>query len=202
MKKAYIFGGGVYGDEFPVISERDIVIAADKGYEILKNHGITPHITVGDFDSSSEIPEENVMVLPVEKDITDTHAAVNLALEKGADEIHIYGGMGGRPDHTFANYSLVAGLASKGIKAYLKGENYSITAVKNASISFKGSVGKTVSVFSWTEISSGVSLKGLKYPLSDASLSKDFSLGVSNSFSENEATVSVKNGTLLIMCEI
>ena len=116
MKRVFIFGGGVYGKEFPEISDGDYVIAADKGVEILNCHGLTPDLTVGDFDSSSYVPEKNVIVLPVEKDVTDTHAAVDIALEKGAEEIVIYGGMGGRPDHTLANISLIASLVKKGIK--------------------------------------------------------------------------------------
>lgn len=199
MKKAYIFGGGIYGKEFPVIGENDFVIAADKGFEILKNHKIEPDITVGDFDSSSEIPEKNVIKLPVEKDVTDTHAAVNIALEKGCEEIHIYGGTGGRPDHTFANYSLLAFLSEKGVRAYLVGEGHTVTAVTDGKVVLYGKVENTVSVFSWSDISEGVTLENLKYSLSNAVLSKDYSLGVSNSFVSEKAEISVKKGTLLIM---
>ncbi len=202
MKRALIFGGGIYGDEFPVILPEDFVIAADKGAEILINHGITPHITVGDFDSSSVVPEENVIKLPVEKDVTDTHAAVEIALEKGAQEIHIYGGMGGRVDHTFANYSLLSALAEKGIRAYLFGEGYRITALFNGKITLSGKNGDTLSVFSWSEESKGVTLRGVKYPLGNSVLHKNFALGVSNSFSEEKAEISVKDGILLIMQEI
>ncbi len=202
MKRALIFGGGIYGGEFPVISPEDFIIAADKGAEILINHGITPHITVGDFDSSSVVPEENVIKLPVEKDVTDTHAAVEIALEKGAQEIHIYGGMGGRVDHTFANYSLISSLAEKGIKAYLFGENYCITALFSGKITLSGKKGSTLSVFSWSEECRGVTLKGVKYPLENAALYKNFALGVSNSFAEEKADISVGEGILLIMQEI
>lgn len=201
MNKAYIFGGGVYGNEFPHIHTDDFIIAADKGIEILNEKGIEPHITVGDFDSSSVIPEKNVVKLPVEKDITDTHAAVNIALEKGFDEIHIYGGMGGRIDHTYANYTLLSFLSEKGVKAYLHGENYSVTAIKDGKIAIYGEKGKTVSVFSWSENSVGVTLKGLYYPLENAVLTNNFALGVSNSLAENEAEISVKKGTLLVMVE-
>ncbi len=201
MKRALIFGGGVYGDEFPVITENDYIMAADKGNEILKSHGVTPHITVGDFDSSSSVPEGNVIVLPVEKDITDSHAAVNIALEKGYDEIIIYGGMGGRPDHSFANYTLLVSLAQKNIKASLVGENYTVTAVKNGTVTLDGKKGKTVSVFCWSEKSTGVTFEGLYYPLENAELENSFALGVSNSFTGNTAKISVENGTLLIMNE-
>lgn len=201
MKRALIFGGGVYGNEFPAISSDDYIIAADKGIEILKYHGIMPHITVGDFDSSSFIPDENVIVLPVEKDVTDTHAAVNVALEKGFEEIFIYGGMGGRPDHTFANLTLIASLVERGISACCVGEGYTVTGVKDGSITVTGKNGRTLSVFSWNEKCEGVTLKGLKYLLNDAVLTNTFALGVSNSFTDNTAEISVKAGTLIIMYE-
>ena len=202
MKRALIFGGGIYKDEFPVILPDDFIIAADKGVEILISRGITPHITVGDFDSSSVIPSENVIKLPVEKDVTDTHAAVELALKEGCDEILIYAGMGGRPDHTFANYSLVCSLAERGIRVQLVGEGYSITAVNGGKITLSGKKGSTLSVFSWTEECRGVTLKGVKYPLENAVLHKNFALGVSNSFTEETAEISVTRGILLVMQEI
>ena len=202
MKRAFIFGGGIYGDEFPGITSDDFIIAADRGAEILTQKGVDPHITVGDFDSSSVIPDKNAIRLPVEKDVTDTHAAVDIALENGCEEIHIYGGMGGRPDHTFANYSLLAFLAEKGIRAYLFGEGYRVTALFNGKIALSGKKGDTVSVFSWTEESRGVTLKGVKYPLEEAGLCKNFALGVSNIFSGEKAEISVRSGILLIMQEI
>ncbi|MBR3768789.1 MAG: thiamine diphosphokinase [Clostridia bacterium] len=201
MKRALIFGGGVYGDKFPEIAPDDFVIAADAGCEILKKHGIEPYVTVGDFDSSGFIPQENAIVLPVEKDVTDTHAAVNIALQRGFKEIYIYGGMGGRPDHSFANFTLTAFLAEKGIKAFCIGEGYTVTAVKDGKIILHGKKGKTVSVFSWSERCEGVTLKGLKYPLNSAVLTNTFALGVSNSFESEQAEISVKNGLLLIMYE-
>ena len=202
MKRALIFGGGIYNDEFPVILPGDFIIAADKGIEILIKKGVSPHITVGDFDSSSVIPQENVIRLPVEKDVTDTHAAVDIALGKGCEEIHIYGGTGGRPDHTFANYSLVASLAQKGVSAQLIGEGYSVTAICNGKITLSGKKGSTLSVFSWSEESRGVSLKGVKYPLENAVLTKNFALGVSNSLEGEGAEITVGEGILLLMQEI
>lgn len=201
MKRAIIFGGGVYGSEFPEIFPDDFIIAADAGVEILKAHKIEPHISVGDFDSSSFVPEKNVIKLPVEKDITDSTAAVNIALQESCDEILLYGGMGGRPDHSFANYALIASLAEKGIKAYCVSEDYTVTAIKNGMLKLNLPVGKTVSVFSWSEKSKGITLKGLKYTLENAELTNSFALGVSNSMAENTAEISVNDGTLLIMYE-
>lgn len=201
MARAVIFGGGCYGSEFPCIVSDDYIIAADAGYEILEEKGIVPDITVGDFDSSEKIPEENAVILPVEKDVTDTHAAVNIALQKGFDEIVIYGGMGGRPDHTFANITLVAFLAVKGVRASCVGEGYTVSAVMDGALELEGKTGKTVSVFSWTEKCEGVTLEGLKYPLEKAELTNTYALGVSNSFIENKARISVEKGILIVMAE-
>ncbi len=202
MNRALIFGGGVYDDVFPEILEDDYIIAADKGNELLRARGIAPHVTIGDFDSSSEIPEDNAIVLPVEKDVTDSYAAAELALEKGIGEIVIYGGMGGRPDHSLANYALIVSLTQRAVRASLVGEGYRVTAVCNGKIKLSGEKGKTVSVFSYTDKAEGVTLRGLHYPLEDAMLTSSFALGVSNSFEEDTAEISVKNGILLIMQQI
>ena len=81
------------------------------------------------------------------------------------------------------------------------GDGYEVTAVTNGKTELHGSVGDTVSVFSFTEKSTGVTYTGLKYSLNGAVLDCFFALGVSNEFSEEQATVEVKNGTLLVMRE-
>ncbi len=65
-------------------------------------------------------------------------------------------------------------------------------------------VGNTgsLSVFSLSEVSKGVSLKGLMYNLEDGELKNDFPLGISNEFIiDEEAVITVKEGTLLIVLE-
>jgi thiamine pyrophosphokinase len=56
-----------------------------------------------------------------------------------------------------------------------------------------------VSVFSLSETSTGVTLKGLKYPLDRATLQNSFPLGTSNEFLGSPASVEVEDGTLLIV---
>ncbi len=70
---------------------------------------------------------------------------------------------------------------------------------ENETIKFhRGNTGY-LSVFSLSDVSRGVSLRGLLYSMEDGTLSNDFPLGVSNEFIiDEEAEVSVKEGTLLI----
>lgn len=56
-----------------------------------------------------------------------------------------------------------------------------------------------VSVFSHSGKAEGGYLKGLKYELDNALLTNTYPLGVSNEFIGKESTISVKNGTLVIV---
>ena len=70
---------------------------------------------------------------------------------------------------------------------------------ENETIKFhRGNTG-TLSIFSLSEVSRGVTLKGLLYGMEEGVLTNDFPLGVSNEFIiDEEAEVTVKEGTLLI----
>ena len=202
MRRCIIFGAGEYDAQQPKKTPETLVIAADAGYRRCVENGFVPDYVIGDFDSLCKAPGlSNVIQLPVEKDVTDMDAAAALALEHDCKVICLYGGMGGRPDHTLANYALVARLSQQGVEAYLYGNGYVVTAVTDGKLTLTGGRGETVSVFSWTDRSEGVTLRGLKYPLENAVLTNTFALGVSNSFAEETAEITVARGTLLVMQE-
>lgn len=199
MSICYIVGAG----ELPLLyisGKNSLVIAADGGLEGLK--GIQPDIIVGDFDSLGYVPDSSkTVVLPVEKDVTDMKYAVDLGTEKGYTTFVLYGGTGGRPDHTFANYALLCELAEKGKRGYLIGDGFITTAVANSLFKLPLKNEGTVSVFAAGDRAEGVTIKGLKYPLSDHNLAFSTPLGVSNSFIGEPAEVSVKTGAVIIMWE-
>ena len=115
----------------------DLVIAADGGYKSALENGINPDIVLGDFDSLGFVPDaNNVIELPVEKDDTDTLAAVRIALGKGYKTIYIYGGLGGRTDHTIANIQTLSFIADNGGRGYLVSESEVLTVIKNSFIEF------------------------------------------------------------------
>lgn len=181
-------------------AQGDLVIAADAGYLHLQRLGICPDWAVGDFDSL-QTPPEGVKLRKLEpvKDDTDMYAAVRLGLEQGCRIFHLYGGMGGRLSHTLANIQLVARLSQQGMTAYLYGKTETLTAVTNASVSFSDKERGYLSVFAHSQSCSGVTENGLAYALQDAVLENTFPLGVSNEFIGQESTVSVKEGTLLLL---
>ena len=114
--RSLIFGAGDYTGmpQIGSLASNSLVIAADGGYKYLDSLGIAPDIYIGDYDSS-ECPEGvDAVRLPVEKDDTDMLAAVRLALGRGCREIHMFGGTGGRLDHTLANIQTLHFVTGRG----------------------------------------------------------------------------------------
>ncbi len=202
MKRCFCFGAMDFTRFDEKIKDGDIVIAADGGLKACEKFNIEPTYILGDFDSLGYVPDsDNVTRLPVEKDVTDMYQSAFTAFEKGYREIHLYGGVGGRPDHTYANIALVADLTKRGCRCFLVSDTYIITAVTDGGIDFGKEMRGTISVFSFDNEARGVSETGLKYTLDNAELTNDFPLGVSNSFVGENAHIGVENGTLIIMYE-
>ena len=202
MKRCIVIGSmPVETDLKGIILSDDIIYCADGGYIEAQKQGITPHIIVGDFDSSSQPDNTSaeIVKLPVIKDDTDTYYIARQIVESGFTHAVFFGVTGGRPDHTFANLQMLKFLAQNGIEAKIIDKNSTYTVVENGEITLFPQNNCYFSVFSLNEKCSGVSEKGGKYELSDVELTNDFPIGVSNEFIGNPVTVSVKNGSLLII---
>ena len=201
-KRCVIIGAGESASpEKSDIRPNDFVIAADGGYSKCKNLGIIPHLAVGDWDSLGAAPTDcPTAVLPVEKDDTDTLAAIRKGLEKGCCEFHIYCGTGGkRFDHTVANMQCLVFLSKQNRKGYLYDENTVITAITNGSAEFSETAKGDISVFAADGTAHGVTETGLKYSLENALVTSDFPIGVSNSFTGQPSKITVTDGTLYII---
>ncbi|MCC8131926.1 MAG: thiamine diphosphokinase [Oscillospiraceae bacterium] len=196
MSRVFIFGAGEMVPLRAVPEAGDFVIAADGGMSYLDSLGIKPDLIIGDFDSSSEPVSGDVIKLPVEKDDTDSVFAVRYALEHGYKEIHIYGGTGGRFDHTIANIQILSYIAEHQARGYLYSPEMVMTVIQgNLTIESTG----IFSVFSLSGISHGVSITGGFYEMHDGEISSSFPIGVSNHSVGKPVTVKSSDGTLLIM---
>ena len=139
MAIGYIVGASTYCAPFAPAAD-DVVVAADGGLSHLQARGITPTLTVGDFDSLGTSPSgENVMTFPVEKDDTDTMLAVKILWERGVREFRLLAGTGGRSDHTLANLQTLLWVARRGGRAVLCGEGECFTVLHNATARFAAS---------------------------------------------------------------
>lgn len=199
MKSCVIFCAGGFNGLAEPVEKGDYVIAADGGFVHVQKAGIAPDLVLGDFDSLGYIPEQ-AEKFPIEKDDTDAMLAVRRGLELGFDRFLLYGSLDGeRLDHTVANFQTLQFLTDRGAVGYLVGNRHIATVVKNAAVRFQESAEGVLSVFCMGADATGVTLTGLKYNVEDAVLTAGFPLGVSNHFTGQEATVSVKNGSLLLL---
>lgn len=196
-----IAGAGDFYEDAPIAPRaEDFVIAADAGYAALCRRGVRVDEVIGDFDSMGCVPEHpNVYRLPVEKDDTDMLFALRMGLKRGYREFHLYGGVGGRLDHTLANLQCLAWLARQGCRGYLYGDKCVLSAIYNESLRFKPLEDGIFSLFAHGGMARGVSIRGLKYTLDGADVGCDFPIGVSNAFIGQPAEVSVRDGVLIVV---
>lgn len=211
--RAILMCAGEYEPMEILRNAEDLVIAVDGGLPRLLEAGIEPDLLLGDFDSLEEkyrpyLDSQNqafpdkVLRLPCEKDDTDTVYAARVCLERGFRDIFIYGALGGRLDHTIANVQTLAWIFGQGGRGSLIGKKTFATVLRGEKIILPESYEGTFSLFALDERVSGVTLEGMKYPLSEAELTNTFPLGVSNEVTAGRrAAVTVREGLALMILQ-
>lgn len=194
------------------VTEKDFVIAVDGGLGYCSILGVEPDLILGDFDSVSpeeakevealerQIPER-ILRLPREKDDTDMLAALKEGLRRDYRDFRIYGGTGGRFDHTLANIQCLLYLKKHGAVGYLVDGTGMIMVLMDESVEFQKGLEGYLSLFSLTEEAVGVTIRGMKYPLERAVIRNDFPIGISNEFMGEAAVISVERGQLVCMLQ-
>lgn len=198
----YIFGASECDKALKFVpGPGDFVIAADAGYLHLQERGIRPDLLIGDFDSLKHVPPEEVerVTFPSVKDDTDLMLAVQYAFDRGWRRFLLYGCMGGRLEFTLANFQILSNIVKRGATVYAVGCGALVTAVRNGALLFDEHFTGRISVFCSGGEATGVTLRGLAYPLDRAVLTYDNPLGVSNEFIGQRGSVAVENGTLIVI---
>lgn len=200
MRRGFIFAAGSFYGLREQPKTDDIVIAADAGLQHCREAGVRPDIILGDFDSLEALPETEAEIrrLPVEKDDTDTLAAVRAVLAEGCGEIYLYGGTGGRRlDHTLANLQTLLFIRRQGARGWMYGDDFLWTVIENEAMTIKRTTDWALfSAFCLGDRAEGVDEEGFQYPLRDAVLTPEFPLGVSNHMMKDEVCVRVRRGAL------
>ncbi|MBQ8537660.1 MAG: thiamine diphosphokinase [Clostridia bacterium] len=177
----------------------DLVLCADGGYEASLALGLKPDRLIGDMDSRSADEQVCCPVsrYPVMKDETDTILCLQEGMAMGVTEFVVLGGLGGRLDHTYANIQAMAYGLEQGIAVTLTGQNSMARLLEPGEYRFPCRKGEKVSLFAYTPVVTGLTLRGMIYPLEEAVLEANFPLGVSNGVSSKEGTISFRTGRLL-----
>lgn len=177
----------------------DFVICADGGYDTAKKSNITPNIVIGDFDSATD--EKSIsaqkIILPVEKDDTDSIFCAKYAIEQGFKNIVLLGLTGGRIDHLYANFFLLKYLYNNNCNAVVSDSECNIYYTeKQLELHCKGD---TVSILPFGCENACISLLGFKYHANKLVMTSDFPIGTSNISMEDTAIVNVHCGGVIVI---
>jgi thiamine pyrophosphokinase len=179
-----------------------LVLSADGGARHAYTLDIPLDAIIGDMDSLSDLKQQGIkktefISYPAEKDETDLELALLYAEGQGVDQIVMVGVMGGRMDMTIANILLIthASLGSCKIKVW-HGEQTG-WVIRPPGEDIFGYPGDTVSLIPLCGAATGITTKGLKYPLKDEELTSSPARGISNLMEKTSANIRLSGGLLL-----
>ena len=203
MKRCVIVGGADinnYGFIREKLCADDYVVFCDSGLKHLQHLHAKPSLIVGDFDShDNPLLDTETIVLPREKDDTDTVYAVKEAIKRGFDDFLLIGVAGARLDHTLGNVSVLLYLDSLGKKGCIIDDYSEMEIVSERPVSICDEY-SFFSLLNITGCAKGITINGAKYPLADAEISCEYQYGIRNEVLPGEkAVVSVKCGKLLLI---
>ena len=206
MNKTVIFANGDLSIQDIDLPKGTKVIAADGGLRHCLKLEIMPHVIIGDFDSANDdalsVMERNgakLIQYPTDKNETDLELAINYAIEKGANNITLYGLLGGRWDMSIANILLLASPAYQAVNFRVTDDNLDLFILHGGrSLTIYGNPGDTVSVIPLSPEPTGITYAGLAWSMENASLPFGSPRGVSNCLIKEKATLKLNSGVILI----
>lgn len=197
-------------DYGPTISDAALVFAVDAGVEVCRRAGRVPDAVIGDLDSATPESIEwasaagaEMITLPAAKSISDLDAALDLATGRGHTDITLTAVFGGRVDHelaligslaraSFADPRLMIRIREPAVHGWVRSAAENPPAVIQVpggdSFSVLGLLGPAV-----------VSIVGAEYPIERHRFAPLSSLGVGNMADPDGATVTLSQGTVLVL---
>jgi thiamine pyrophosphokinase len=185
------------------LPEVDVVIAADSGLAHARALGLAVDVVVGDLDSVTREDLDAAVAAgaaverhPTAKDATDLELALLAARDRGAREIVVIGGHGGRLDHFLANLLLLGAPDLSGVHVSARVGDSTVTVVRDRA-ELAGVPGALCSLLPVGGPAEGVRTERLRFPLDRETLFPGSTRGVSNEFLTTTATVTLERGVLL-----
>lgn len=182
----------------------DWIIVANGGTRHAWTLQRVPQLLVGDSDSlpaplqrwlaSEAVPRHDH---PRDKDATDLELAFEHAVSLAPPALLLLGVTGGRVDHTVANLSLLARAKAAGVQAEIV-VGYEHLHLLYHQLTLQGSPGQTVSLLPLGGDAVGVTTRGLRWALHEATLPFGSTRGISNILAGAEAQISLRDGLLLV----
>lgn len=203
MKRCVIVAGAQIRN-YPFVKERlrpdDFYIFCDSGLSHMSALGVAPNLIAGDFDSheNPNMPVETI-ILPREKDDTDSVYAVKEGIARGFDSFLLVGVVGGRLDHTIANVSILVMLHEQG-KCGRIIDDYSVMEIVGSEPVFVADDCKFFSLLNITGMAEEINVSNAKYPLENGTIKCSYQYGTSNEVLPGKiARIVAGKGVLLLI---
>lgn len=191
-----------------VTDRADLIVAADGGARYALAAGIVPDLVVGDMDSlgealALELEKRGASLErhPVEKDKMDGHLAVLAAGKRGATAADFLCAAGGKPGAVFAVPHILLTAERIGLRSTVVADWGRMFVVEAGTRIVEGAAHESVTIFPLSGPATGVTLKGMEYPLENSTLEPGDTLGFHNELVGGVAKVSVRSGVLLVVHE-
>lgn len=204
--RVVIFAGGSLDSGcLDTLKASDYIIGVDAAALWLIDHGITPELAIGDFDSVTpegfaRISQKSVKVLSYrpEKDATDTELALTEGMKLHPAQILIYGGIGTRMDHTLANIYLLESRIGTATQVTIHDGKNRIHLVSESMALTADTGFPFVSVLPLSR-KAVITLTGFKYPATRKAFIRGRTLGISNEITSGSARITVHSGKALVI---
>lgn len=205
MKRYVIIGGAPINDYEKIkklISKEDFFVFCDSGLKHMNNLSVSPDLIIGDFDShKNPCIDVETLILPCEKDDTDTFFAAKEGIKRGFEEFLLIGVIGGRLDHSLGNVSILLYLFNHNKKATLA-DDYSVMEIVGKEPVYLNDEFFYFSLLNIDGNASGVNIENAKYPLKDANVNCDYSYSISNEPVKNKTTKIYINDAKMLLIKI
>ncbi|WOC31034.1 MULTISPECIES: thiamine diphosphokinase [Caproicibacterium] len=203
MNQCLIIGSAPVED-LSVFRDYDVsesfVICADGGLDTALAAKIKPNLVIGDFDSAKAKPPANVETVRLmrEKDDTDMFSAVKEGMHRGYKNFVLFGALGGRFDHSYANLCVLQYISKLGGHGVIVTKDEKLFFMPGGRLHLRDMKGATASVYPFGAPNATVSYTGMKYPLTEEVMTSDNPIGTSNVIESDDATITVLGGNVAI----
>jgi thiamine pyrophosphokinase len=181
-----------------MLQQPSFFLFADGAYQYAQHIDITPDLVIGDFDSI-RLVTNGLKTLKIEdQNTTDFEKALHYLSTAGFERVLVLGSTGKQNDHFLGNLSAALQYQSSLDIVFFDQSQYFFLAENETTI--ETNTGKTISLYPFPE-ATGVSTKGLQYPLHNESLSIRERIGTRNISTNVQVSITKQSGSLWIFVD-
>lgn len=199
--KVLLFINGDPPKSLQNVEEYTFIACTDGAFHYLKQLGFPLEkvdLISGDFDSHSGADEnvyEDKFIYTPDQNKTDFHKALDIILEKGYQNIDVFGGSGGEQDHFLGNLTVAYSFKENlNLKFYDEFSEYFFVP---KSVVLKNVKDKLISLYPFPT-AENITTKGLNWSLNNENLSVTTRIGTRNFAIEDEVSIKYEKGDLLL----